>query len=294
MKPTALYILPFDHRASFTRDLLGVDGKPNAAQRKKVSELKEIIYRGYLKSRGAGKDGAILVDEEYGKAIIRDMKKRGITLVLTTEKSGKQSFEFEYGADFKKHLAVHRPKYAKALVRYNPANKKDNAVSLRNLKKLSDACRKLGIGLLIEPLVPATQTQLRSVRGSQSRYDRELRGRLTARALTEMIRAGIRVDIWKLEAMESAADWKRVIAVTKQTPVVVLGRNASMRTVRGWFKTAAPFSQTIGFAVGRTIFHAPLGAYIAGELTKAEASTVIARDFTALVKLWKYLKQKTN
>lgn len=288
----SLYILPFDHRASFTRDLLGAEGKVSAAQRKKVTSLKEMIYRGYLRSRGAGAEGAILVDEQYGLPVIRDMKKRGITLILTTEKSGRPSFEFAYGADFKKHLSVHRPRYAKALVRYNPANKADNAVSVRNLKKLSAACRSLGIGLLIEPLVPATDRQLAAVRGSQARYDRELRGRLTARALREMIRAGIRVDIWKLEAMESAADWKRVLAVTKDTPVVVLGRNASMRTVRRWFAIAARFERIIGFAVGRTIFHAPLAAYLAGDLTKSEASAAIARDFSSLIAAWKRLKHR--
>lgn len=291
-----LFILPFDHRASFSRDLLGVRGKPTIRQKKQVIELKRIIFDAFLRAqkkapRGLRANLGILIDEEYGSTIISQARKKRIPILLTTEKSGKPYFDFEYNDKFERHLKKIRPTFAKALVRFNPDNRDDNDRSLRNLKRLADACRVLRIKLLIEPLVPATDAQLKRLRGSHSRYDRKLRPKLTARALGQMQVHGIRPHVWKLEGMWSSGDWKRVLKVTGETPVVVLGRNAPMSDVMEWLKIASRFDQIIGFAVGRTLFQKPLQRFMDKSYTREEAVHKIAAEFLELIRYWGALRR---
>ena len=46
----------------------------------------------------------ILVDEEFGAGILRDAIENEYVTALSTEKSGTDEFEFEYGADFFRHI----------------------------------------------------------------------------------------------------------------------------------------------------------------------------------------------
>lgn len=69
-----LYLLAFDHRASFTRDLFGLAPKPAPADEAQVSSAKAIIYEGFLRAvrQGAPRDAAgVLVDEAFGADVAR-------------------------------------------------------------------------------------------------------------------------------------------------------------------------------------------------------------------------------
>ena len=64
-----LYILAFDHRGTITKGLLGVESRePTQDEANKVSEMKQIIFDGFLKANEygiTGGDPAILVDETF-------------------------------------------------------------------------------------------------------------------------------------------------------------------------------------------------------------------------------------
>ena len=101
--PNKLYILPFDHRASFT-SLLGFSGKLSPEQLQKVKDFKRVVYDGFLKiysSAPAAQKKAlgILIDEQYGEEIIKDALSKGIVCSMTVEKSGQELFDFEDGKD---------------------------------------------------------------------------------------------------------------------------------------------------------------------------------------------------
>lgn len=49
-----LFVLTFDHRASFTRDPFGFLVTPTPAEAARVSEAKEIILEGFLRALAAG------------------------------------------------------------------------------------------------------------------------------------------------------------------------------------------------------------------------------------------------
>ena len=97
-----LYILPFDHRGSFQKKMFGWDGTLTQEQTAEIAAAKRVIYDAFkaaVKS-GVPKDKAgILVDEQFGAAILRDAAREGYSTSCPAEKSGQDEFDFEYGED---------------------------------------------------------------------------------------------------------------------------------------------------------------------------------------------------
>ena len=118
-----LYILPFDHRSSFEKGLFGFKPPLTPEQTATVASSKQIVYDGFklALSRGAPRDAAgILVDEQFGAAILSDARAQGFTTCAPVEKSGQEEFMFEYGDRWRDHIAAMTPTFVKVLVRYNP------------------------------------------------------------------------------------------------------------------------------------------------------------------------------
>ena len=94
-----LYILPFDHRGSFETKMFGWEGDLSAAQTAEIAAAKQVIYDGFKAAVAAGvpkEKAAILVDEQFGAAILRDAAAHGYTIACPAEKSGQEEFDFEY------------------------------------------------------------------------------------------------------------------------------------------------------------------------------------------------------
>lgn len=284
-----LYILPFDHRATFIRDLFGYEEPLSEKQISDVKNYKSIIWEAFVQVYKKQKDRkslGILIDEQFGLKIIRKAKKLGAVLAVAAEKSGQKVFDFEYGQKFGQRILKINPDYAKVLVRYNPKNKKDNKMQFRKLKKINDFCQKKKIGFLFELLVPATE--------KIKNYDTKIRPLLTMKAIKEIRNFGIEPDIWKLEAMPKKSDWKNVIEAAKKgskkdAKIIVLGRAGTKKQVKEWLKTASSFPEIIGFAIGRTIFFSPLQKYREGKISRKQAIGLIAKDFSYFTDYWKKL-----
>src|ERR1700758_1470448 len=102
-----LYIQPFDHRGSFQTKMFGWQSPLSDAQTAEIAAAKRVIYDGFLAALAAGvprEKAGILVDEQFGAAILRDATSKGITTACPTEKSGQDEFDFEYGEYFEKHI----------------------------------------------------------------------------------------------------------------------------------------------------------------------------------------------
>src|ERR1700675_706866 len=92
-----LYILPFDHRGSFQKKMFGWDGALSSHQTEEIAAAKRVIYDAFLAAVHAGvpKDKAgILVDEQFGAAILRDAATDQYTTCCPAEKSGQDEFDF--------------------------------------------------------------------------------------------------------------------------------------------------------------------------------------------------------
>ena len=290
MLKSSLFILPFDHRSSFFKKMFGVENRePTQEETKKTIELKKIIYDGFKLAVAEGvvpkESAVILVDEQFGDGVIRDAKANGYQVCLSTEKSGQEEFNFEYGEEFGKHIEKYKPTFVKALVRYNPEDDKELNVQQRErLKKLSDFCRQNSYKFIIEPLVPATDQQLESVNGDQNRYDNELRPELMIKMIAEMQAGGVEPDVWKIEGLENSNDYETLVKQIKSNgrddiDAIVLGRGADDSQVEKWLKAGARVEGIIGFAIGRTIFWQSLVDYKEGKITKEQAAKQISNKY---------------
>lgn len=290
-----LYMLSFDHRTSFTKDLLGIGGEPDGNQRARIGALKAVVYAGFQQAIATGAqkvDCGLLVDEEFGAGIARSARSAGFTLAMPVEQSGRQEFEFEFGDDFGEHIQAFEPTFAKVLVRYNPdGDEQLNARQATRLARLSRWLHDRDRKLLLELLVPATGAQLRQVGGNPDRYDRELRPALVVRALAALQDARVEPRIWKIEGLDDSADCARVVAQARRddrddVDCVVLGRGADTARVAGWLERAAPVPGYIGFAIGRTIWENALREHLAGRLDTDAASGRIAHEYLQMIDVY--------
>ncbi|MFC4275474.1 2-deoxy-5-keto-D-gluconate 6-phosphate aldolase domain-containing protein [Achromobacter aloeverae] len=292
-----LYLLPFDHRNSYVKGMFGYTPPLTADQRAKVEDSKQLIYEGFLlAARDQHIDAAqagVLVDEEYGAAILRDARQRGYVTAASVERSGSDEFHFEYGPDYVAHIESFDPAFAKVLVRYNPEDR-DVAMNQRQaarLAELSRYCLKAGRPLMFELLVPATQAQLDSVRGDKNAYDLQLRPGLMMQAMRALQDAGVEPAVWKIEGLDQRADCAAVVDVARRdgrdkVSCIVLGRGADDAKVRHWLTTAASVPGFIGFAVGRTSFFDAVADFEAGRASRQEAAQRIASQYAGWVSIF--------
>jgi len=291
-----LYVLPFDHRDTFRAKMFGWNEPINAEQTKQISEFKNVIYDALKAAVAAGvprEKAGVLVDEQFGAAILRDAKKNGYFTAMTTEKSGQDEFDFEYGEYFGKHLEALQPTFSKVLVRYNPEG--DSALNKRQaarLKRLSDYLHKDGrILFMFELLVPAEKAQLERVNGDKKAYDREMRPRLMVEAIQQLQDAGVEADVWKIEGLDRREDCEKVAAAARRggrndVGCIVLGRGENDKKVGEWLATAAPVDGFIGFAVGRTAFWDPLVDLRDKKSTREAVVNEISRRYRSFVEIF--------
>lgn len=293
-----LYVLPFDHRGSFQKKMFGWDGELSPQQTAEIAAAKRVIYDAFEAAIQAGvpKDKAgILVDEQFGAAILRDASTEGFTTCCPAEKSGQDEFEFEYGGEFEQHIETFHPTFCKVLVRYNPEGDRDlNQRQVFHLKHLSEYLHGPYTGrcrFMFELLVPPEKVQLDRLKGDKQAYDLELRPRLMAQAIEQLQDAGVEPDVWKVEGLDRHEDCERIVAAARrqtrsEVGCIVLGRGENEERVREWLTTAAEVPGFIGFAVGRTTFWGPLVDWRAKKITRDSAVAEIARRYREYVKIF--------
>jgi myo-inositol catabolism protein IolC len=288
-----LYIQPFDHRGSFQTKMFGWKGKLTTEQTAEIAAAKQVIYDGFKAAVAAGvpkEKTGILVDEQFGAAILHHAAARGYITACPAEKSGQDEFDFEYGEDFAKHIEAFRPTFCKVLVRYNPEG--DEALNQRQsarLKHLSDHLHAESNSLLMfELLVPAEKAQLDSVSGDKKIYDLEIRPGLMVKAIEQLQDAGVEADVWKIEGLDRREDCENIVVAARRNGrnkvgCIVLGRGEDDKKVHEWLTTAARVPGFVGFAVGRTVFWEPLVAMLDNKISRDAAVAEVARRYQALV-----------
>jgi 5-dehydro-2-deoxygluconokinase len=291
-----LYFLPFDHRGSFATGMFGWKGALTSEQTARIAETKQVIYDGFKAAIAAGvqkEKAGILVDEQFGAAILRDAKAQNYVTACPAEASGQEEFSFEYGEEFAKHIEALRPTFSKVLVRYNPEG--DPALNRRQsakLRQLSEYVHNESRSkFLFELLVPPEKLQLDKVKGDKKAYDVELRPQLMAGAIQQLQDANVEPDVWKVEGLDRRKDCEEIVAVARRggrdkVGCIILGRGEDDKKVREWLTIAGGVPGFIGFAVGRTIFWEPLMNMRAGKITRDAAANEIASRYREFVEIF--------
>jgi myo-inositol catabolism protein IolC len=170
-------------------------------------------------------------------------------------------------------------------VRYDPDG--DRAMNRRQAARLAELSDWLAPRLtkfLFELLVPSERT--------------ELRPDLVATAIGELQAAGVEPDVWKVEGLESAEDYRTVAEAARAggrdgVGCVVLGAGADEETVAHWLREAAGVEGFIGFAIGRTIFWDALSGWLAGTLDRETAVEEIAANYRRTIELYQHAARAT-
>jgi myo-inositol catabolism protein IolC len=292
-----LYFLAFDHRGAFARAVLDVEGEPTPEQERTIVAAKEIIFEGAqraaeLMDMPAGRIG-VLVDERYGAGVAAQARSAGIVVAMPVEEPDREVFAFTYGERFGAHIERLSPDFAKVLVRWNADGDADaNALQGKRLLLLSQWLRANGRKFLFELIVSPTEAQLAAAGGEVERFELEQRPQLIRRAMAEVQAAGIEVDVWKLEGIDTVADAEAIVAQARagegreRVVCTVLGAGAAQRRVDDWLRVAAEVDGFVGFAIGRSIWRAPLRAHLAGTLDRAAAAQQIARRYRRFVEVY--------
>jgi myo-inositol catabolism protein IolC len=290
-----LYILAFDHRGSFQKKFFGIEGAPDAEQTAMIADAKHLVYEGLVQAVSAGADPAVtgvLVDEQFGSTVPEEARAGGLRLAMPAERSGQETFDFEYGEQFGEHIERFDPDFTKVLVRYNPdGDAQANAEQRTKLKRLSDWLHARERKFLFELLVPALPAQLERVGGESDRYETELRPELMRRVIAEIQDGGIEVDVWKIEGVDERSDCEMLVTQARAggrdgVVCVVLGRGADDAKVDHWLQQAAPVDGFVGFAIGRSIWWEPLKAYVEGKLGRNVAAERIGANYLRFVKVY--------
>jgi len=298
-----LYILPFDHRGSFQKNMFGCDGKPTPEQTAEIAGAKRVIYDAFRKAIQTGvpkHKAGILVDEQFGAAILRDAAAGGYFSACPAEKSGQDEFDFEYGDRFAEHIEAFDPTFCKVLVRYNPEGDRElNRRQVARLKRLSDYLHRTKSRTLFmfELLVPAEKAQLDRLKGAKKAYDLALRPQLMVQAIQQLQDGEVEPDVWKIEGLDRHEDCEKVLAAARRggrnrVGCIILGRGEDDRKVREWLTTAAAVPGFIGFAVGRTCFWDPLVDWRGKKITRDAAVAEIARRYREFVEIFE-VRRKT-
>jgi glucose-6-phosphate isomerase len=296
-----LYLLPFDHRGSFELKMFGWHEPLTAEQTEAIATAKQVIYDGFKAAIDAGapkEKAGILVDEQFGAAILRDALANGFTTACPAEKSGQEEFDFQYGEDFASHIEAFNPTFCKVLVRYNAEG--DQALNRRQaarLHRLSDYLKSKGRSrMLFELLVPPEKEQLDRFKGDSKAYDVELRPKLVVDAIEQLQDAGVEPDVWKIEGLDSRENCEKVVAAARRggrnkVSCIILGRGADDKKVNEWLEIASSVPGFIGFAVGRTTFWEPVVDWRAGKLTRDSAVAEVARRYQQFVGIFERVKR---
>ena len=210
-----------------------------------------MIYDGFKAAVAGGvpkEKAGILVDEQFGAAILRDAKADGFTTACPAEKSGQDEFDFEYGEDFASHIEAFGPTFCKVLVRYNPEG--DQALNQRAGRPpeapVRLSCTAKGRSrFMFELLVPAGEGAARQLEGRQE----GIRSRASApaswsQAIEELQDAGVEPDLWKIEGLDRREDCEKIVAAARRggrdrVGCIILGRGEDDAKVHEWLATAA-------------------------------------------------------
>jgi len=275
-----LFILPFDHRASFIKGLLGDKTKLSDKDINYLKTEKEIIYAGFKKGIDLGipkEEAAILVDEKFGSEILEDARKNSIITLLSVEKSGEEEFVFE-SPDFEDHIRAFSPTFAKVLL-HTKSFKEDDSKKrqIEKLKKINDFCKENNIKFLIEPLV----------------HDQDEISLVNEQIfiIEELNNNGIEPDVWKLEGSEKRENYEAITSSVQKNGrdnvgIIILGGGEDMEKVERIIKTGASVKGVIGFAIGRTIFWQSLVSLKQGQIREEEAIDKIAKNYFLFYKLF--------
>ena len=268
----------FDHRNQFF-ELAQQTGADEA----RIAQLKGLFVEAVAqteKALGLQDRIGVLIDDRYGQDALNAATGRGWWIGRPVELPGSVPLVFDHGRSIGTTLVAWPQEHiAKCLVQFHPDEPIEQRLEQEaQLRALYDATQASGHELLLE-VIPPKHAHLPQAPD------------IVYRALKRLYNIGIHPEWWKLEPM-NAAQWQAVDAlIAERDPycrgVVLLGLSAGVEQLNEGFRAAAQSATCRGFTVGRTIFHEPSHAWLAGEIGDDELIARVRSTFETLIASWR-------
>ena len=245
----------------------------------KGGAFKELCLEAALKVQDGQGGYGILCDNRIGRSALHRASGSGLWIGRPTEWPGSRpiALEPELGPDCGALREWARENLVKLLVFCHPEDATEmRAQQEEVIKRLWTASRRNGLEFLLE-VIPS---KVGAVDDDS-----------TATLIRQVYASGVYPDWWKLEPFKTEAAWANAVAAIEEHDprtrgIVVLGLDAPEAELAASFARAAQFPLVKGFAVGRTIFGDAARAWMAGDMTDAEAVAQMADRFTRLCGIW--------
>ncbi len=264
-----LCVLAFDHRAQ----LEALCAKTGAS----VDRLPHLKLLLATAARKAGATG-LLVDGRYGAQALEASTGVGLWLGRPVEKPqvGPHAPALELEVGPLELRTWPREHVVKCLAFPSPDAPLDEAM-VQRLLEVQAAAHDTDHEVLFEVIVK---------RGA------ELEHEAMARVLTALYARGVQPDWWKLPAMPRDEQWREVAAVVEANDdacrgIVVLGLDAPEAELHASFHHCYGVDAVKGFAVGRTLWAAPAGAWLAGQIDDDKLVDRVAQAFGRMKVAWR-------
>jgi myo-inositol catabolism protein IolC len=277
-----LLILTADHRDSLERGLYDLTAPPTPAQAARISADKLLVYQALLDAATwlpARVQPAMLIDEQYG-ASVADLASHSAgapSLGMPLEASGQEWFHFAYGDDWQRHAEFFAAEHPKVLVRDNPGL--DPALreqQARLLAQVSAWAARAGRSLILELQVPPGHT---------------------LQVMEYLQDHGAEPAFWTVEGVRRHDDAIAVAATAqrggRRARCLVGGRDAPYDELQHWMQVAAPIPGWAGFAIGRSIWWAPLRSHLRHLSTAGEARRRIRDDYVECARYYLNAREGT-
>lgn len=269
-----IFLLPFDHRSSFAHDFLDTTypiGDPLLLER--AQALKLMIAEAMINVAKRKPDLrcnlAILTDPDLGRRAWAMIETARIFRFLPLELGGKKELELITGQEIERLVREFRPTGLKLLVNYQPLSSAQGQHDLELILAGLQQARANNLPLILELLLPEKEHSVMTLKS----------------AVYELLCNGVHPDIWKVEGLETVAEWKELKEIT-QAPTIMLGRGAEFEKIKPLVKIAAESGAVDGIAIGRSIFGQPLKGYTAGMITAKLAEQLISENFLEIISIW--------
>ena len=257
------------------------DRRDRGSDRRDLRRLQAAAIAGGVPKAKAG----ILVDEQFGAAILRDATARASPRPCPGARKVDRRNSISSTATISPRTSRRsHPAFCKVLVALQPGGRRgaQSTAQAERLKRLSDylAHEGTGVASCSSCWCPrrAPSAARRDVNGDQT----GLRPRRCAPIVdgagvrSELQDAGVEPDVWKIEGLDRREDLRERSCAVAPARRPCEGRAASSSgrgeddvKVHEWLATAAGVPGFIGFAVGRTDFWDPLVQWRANQVTRA-------------------------
>ncbi|MXW42618.1 MAG: ROK family protein [Acidimicrobiia bacterium] len=287
----AMFMLAFDHRSSTAVEVFGQE-EVSPEQWSVLAEAKTVIAEAAgLARRDLIDVGevSVLIDPEHGTAAACVAQSEGVPIALALEISGQRELRLldQHTLDTAINT-IGLPRWGKVLLRWNPGDPEElKGANLDALEYARRFCDTSGIDFLLELIVPATPADLATVGADRKRYRSDVLPALLPVAVGEITRRFGVPDLWKLEGVTSPVIAAAVAEAAGSggvlPPILTLGAAADRTEIARWFAAGSRVPCYVGFAIGRSIWKAPIMDYLGGQLDRDATRDVILGLFRGFI-----------